>query len=82
MLCNLNDSAFIASPKDLQYLVNCGNNIDERQSITGEAPIHRSVLSKRDEFEKTKTLKTIIVDCNANINMLDSNGWTALMHAA
>ena len=81
VLCNLNDSAFFASPKDLQYLVNCGNNIDDHQSITGEAPIHRSVLSKHDELEKTKTLKTIIVDCNANINTLDSKGWTALMHA-
>lgn len=59
--------------------MNCGELIDARQSITGEAPIHKAVMST----EKTKlaSLKTVI-ECQANLNTLDSNGWTALHHAA
>jgi ankyrin repeat protein len=60
-------------------LVNCGNKIDDRQSITGEAPIHRAVLS--ENAQKTVAL-TAIIQCNANLDTLDSNGWTALIHAA
>ncbi len=75
----MNDAATQASSKDLKYLVNCGNLIDERQSITGEAPIHRAVLSAK--AEKTMALESIIT-CNANLDTLDSNGWTALIHAS
>jgi hypothetical protein len=32
--------------KDLKHLVNCGNKIDNKMSIFGEAPIHKAVLSK------------------------------------
>lgn len=34
------------------------------------------------EPEKPDTLKTIIEDCQANVNNIDSNGWSALHHAA
>lgn len=79
VLQNLNDAASQASSKDVKYLVNCGNQIDLRQSITGEAPIHRAVLSHK--AEKTLALESIIT-CNANLDTLDSNGWTALHHAS
>lgn len=49
-------------------------------SIFGEAPIHKAVLSF--EEQKIDALKTIIDDCNANVNNIDSNGWSALHHAA
>ena len=49
-------------------------------SITGEAPIHKAVLSVRPQ--KGVALTTIITDCNANLDTLDSNGWTALHHAS
>ena len=61
--------------------MNCGEQIDKRQSITGEAPIHKSVLSN-SIADKSAALSAIIVDCNANLDTLDSNGWTALHHAA
>jgi len=64
----------------VKYLVNCGELIDERMSITGTAPIHKVVLST--EPQKSVALNTIITDCNANLDTLDSNGWTALHHAA
>jgi hypothetical protein len=32
--------------------VNCGNKIDQRQSIFGEAPIHKAVLSIENETKK------------------------------
>jgi len=45
VLQNLNDAATQSNVKDLEYLVNCGENIDERNSIVGQAPIHKAVLS-------------------------------------
>jgi hypothetical protein len=45
VLQNLNDAAFDSNHHDIKYLVNCGDRIDNCQSITGEAPIHKSVLS-------------------------------------
>lgn len=45
VLQNLNDAASEGNFKDLKYLVNCGEIIDERIGITGEAPIHKAVLS-------------------------------------
>jgi len=65
----------------LKYLVNCGNQIDKRLSIFGEAPIHKAVLSHEEEKDKLEALKAIVDDCNGNVNNLDSNGWSALHHA-
>mmetsp|Transcript_7364 Transcript_7364/g.8859 ORF Transcript_7364/g.8859 Transcript_7364/m.8859 type:complete len:225 (+) Transcript_7364:1173-1847(+) len=50
-------------------------------SIFGEAPIHKAVLSPEEEH-KTEALEAIIEDCHANVNNIDSNGWTPLHHAA
>ena len=81
VLQNLNDAATTSNRKDLEYLVNCGEDIDTRSSIVGQAPIHKAVLSKNNENEKSKTLETIFKQ-NADVNIIDSNGWTALHHAA
>ena len=78
---NLNKAATQANSKDLRYLVNCGDKIDDRLSIFGEAPIHKAVLSDEEEM-KTDALAAIIEDCHANVNNIDSNGWTPLHHAA
>ena len=77
----LNDAATTTNVKDLQYLVNCGEDIDSRTSIVGQAPIHKAVLSSHSDTEKVKMLDSIIKS-NADINIIDSNGWTALHHAA
>ena len=76
----MNNAATQANSKDLRYLVNCGDKIDNRSSIFGEAPIHKAVLSP--EEEKTDALEAIIEECHANVNNIDSNGWTPLHHAA
>jgi ankyrin repeat protein len=81
VLQNLNQAADQANVEDLEYLVNCGENIDERQSIVGQAPIHKAVLAKKDPEEKKKLLNTIFRN-NADTNIIDSNGWTPLHHAA
>jgi ankyrin repeat protein len=65
--------------KDLKHLVNCGNKIDNKLSIFGEAPIHKAVLTNVEN--KNQALMTIIAS-KANIDNMDSNGWTALHHAA
>lgn len=80
VLQSLNQAAFESKPKDLQYLVNCGEDIDCRMSITGAAPVHRAVQSKANANAKSTVLDKII-ECNAEPDTLDSNGWTALIHA-
>lgn len=50
-------------------------------SIFGEAPIHKAVLSKLQQAAKKEALHAII-ESKANLNNMDSNGWTALHHAA
>lgn len=69
-----------ANAKDVSFLVNCGEDIDQRKSIVGHAPIHKAVLSY-DIEKKEETLKELI-SCQANLDRLDANGWTALHHAA
>lgn len=61
-------------------MVNCGDKIDDRMSIFGEAPIHKAVLSP--EEDKCDALEAIIEDCQGNTNTMDANGWTPLHHAA
>ena len=80
VLQNLNKAATQANSKDLRYLVNCGNQIDKRMSIFGEAPVHKAVLSNQEE--KHDALGTILEACNADVNNIDSNGWSPLHHAA
>jgi len=46
VLQNLNDAAEQNNVPDLQYLVNCGNKIDNKTSVFGEAPIHMVVESQ------------------------------------
>lgn len=65
--------------KDLKHLVNCGNKINSKLSIFGEAPIHKAVITK--VHDKEKVLKAIIEN-KADVDNMDSNGWTALHHSA
>lgn len=78
---NLNKAASQANQKDLKYLVNCGNKIDQRQSIFGEAPIHKAVLSDLQEG-KREALGAIVQECHADVNNIDANGWSPLHHAS
>jgi len=79
VLQNLNDAAYQGNVKDLKHLVNCGNKIDNKLSIFGEAPIHKAVLT---QVEHKKGALQTIIENKANVDNMDSNGWTALHHAA
>ena len=72
VLQNLNEAAYQANVKDLKHLVNCGNKIDNKLSIFGEAPIHKAVLSGMKEAQKSLALHTII-ESKANMDNMDSN---------
>lgn len=78
VLSNLNEAAYTCDNRNLKFLVNCGNKINDKLSIFGEAPIHKAVLSNK--AENTETLKAII-ESEADIENIDSNGWSALHHA-
>jgi ankyrin repeat protein len=62
-------------------LVNCGENIDKRTSIAAQAPIHKAVQSEKEDNTKTAVIDSI-AHSKADLDMIDSNGWTALHHAA
>lgn len=81
VLSNLTAAAQTANKADLAYLVNCGEDIDGKASIVGQAPIHKVVLSQTNETDKELTLEAIF-KCKAQLDIVDSNGWTALHHAA
>lgn len=78
-LTNLNEEAEKGNEMNITKLVEEGENINERMSILGEAPIHKAVLSKLRN--KATALRTIL-EQDANVNIVDNNGWTALHHAA
>ena len=52
-----------------------------KTSIVGQSPIIKAVLSNQSDDEKQITLESIFKS-NADVNNMDSNGWTALHHAA
>jgi len=79
VLSNLNKAAYECDVHNLKYLVNCGCKINDKISIFGEAPIHQSIKSSKQE---NVDMLNAILDCGANVNLIDSNGWTALHHAA
>ena len=79
VLSNLNEAANKCDESNLKHLVNCGNRIDEKSSIFGHAPIHKVVNANKPE--KASTIETII-ELGADVDAIDSNGWTALHHAA
>eukprot|EP00826_Nyctotherus_ovalis_P035538 TRINITY_DN3059_c0_g3_i1.p1 TRINITY_DN3059_c0_g3~~TRINITY_DN3059_c0_g3_i1.p1 ORF type:complete len:647 (+),score=188.11 TRINITY_DN3059_c0_g3_i1:169-2109(+) len=79
ILSSLNKAAYESDVHNLKYLVNCGCKIDGKVSIFGEAPIHQSIKSSK--ASNSETLKAVL-DCGADVNLIDNNGWTALHHAA
>ena len=79
VLSNLNEAAFECDLHNLKNLVNCGNKIDEKLSIFGEAPIHKAVLTRKETNMETVSA---VLDCGASIENMDCNGWTPLHHAA
>lgn len=59
VLQNLNNAANTTNVGDLEYLVNCGEKIDDKSSIMGAAPIHKAVLSTNTPNEKKNMIDTI-----------------------
>jgi ankyrin repeat protein len=76
-LTNLNAEADKGNESNIDKLCEEGENINTRNSILGEAPIHKAVLCKAKN--KLDALKAII-DQDADINIVDNNGWTPLHH--
>lgn len=78
-LTSLNEEAEHGNDSNITRLVDEGENINERMSILGEAPIHKAVLSSIQN--KVKALRTVL-EQDAQVDLIDNNGWTALHHAA
>eukprot|EP00357_Protocruzia_adherens_P026946 CAMPEP_0115040618 /NCGR_PEP_ID=MMETSP0216-20121206/44938_1 /TAXON_ID=223996 /ORGANISM="Protocruzia adherens, Strain Boccale" /LENGTH=639 /DNA_ID=CAMNT_0002421897 /DNA_START=94 /DNA_END=2014 /DNA_ORIENTATION=+ len=85
-LKGLHEASAEGDEESLKYLINCGGDLDERKSIFFQAPIHKAVeFAKLSQTMKPdadlRVLKTVL-DCGADVDKVDSNGWTALHHAA
>lgn len=56
-----------------------GEDVNKRLTIFGEPPLHKAIDSSLKS--NIGTIKTLL-DYDADINLIDYNGWTALHHAA
>ena len=78
-LTNLNKEAYVCADDNVIQLIEKGDYVDQRYTIFGVPPLHKAVSSQK--AENVETIKTIL-EYDANINLIDYNGWTALHHAA
>ena len=79
VLTNLNEAAKASDEKNIQELVNFGQDLNEKLSIFSLAPIHKIIEST--EKNKHEVLKKMLL-LGSDPNIKDSNGWTALHYAA
>lgn len=78
-LTTLNSEALHCADVNIIQLIEKGHDVNERTTIFGEPPLHKAVDAKPNL--NISTIRTIL-DYNADVNMIDYNGWTALHHAA
>ena len=78
-LTNLNEEAFRCLDDNITGLVEKGEDVNKRLTIFGQPPLHKAVNSGLKQ--NIVTIRTLL-DYNADINIMDYNGWTALHHAA
>lgn len=78
VLTSLNKAAKNSDSKSITELVNFGHNINDKESIFSQAPIHKIIESqKTDKYDVLKK----ILDMGADPSIKDSNGWTALHYS-
>jgi ankyrin repeat protein len=78
VLTSLNKAAKSSDEKNVTELVYFGHNINDKQTIFSQAPIHKVIES--DKEDKYLVLSKML-DMGADPNIKDSNGWTALHYA-
>ena len=79
VLTNLNKAANESDQKNINELINFGEDLNEKQSIFNIAPIHKIIESKKEN--KHEVLKNILI-LGSDPNLKDSNGWCALHYAS
>ena len=78
VLTSLNKAAKQSDSKSITELVNFGHDINNKESIFSQAPLHKIIESKKDD--KYTVIKKVL-DMGADPSIKDSNGWTALHYA-
>lgn len=79
VLTNLNKAANESDQKNINELINFGEDLNEKQSIFNVAPIHKIIESKKEN--KHEVLKNLLL-MGSDPNLKDSNGWCALHYVS
>jgi ankyrin repeat protein len=78
VLTSLNKAAKSSDEKNVTELIYFGHNINDKQTIFSQAPIHKIIESEKEDKHHV-LLK--MLDMGADPNIKDSNGWTALHYS-
>lgn len=82
LIKDINDSALEGDRAKFEFQLNSGHSIENKKSIYAATPIHNSVKFANDQRLKDKNKKSdtellhVIIQCGANIDSTDSNGWS------
>jgi ankyrin repeat protein len=79
VLTSLNKAAKSSDEKNITELVYFGHDINKKQTIFSQAPIHKVIESNKED--KYNVLIKML-DMGADPNSKDSNGWAALHYAS
>ncbi|CAD8132274.1 unnamed protein product [Paramecium pentaurelia] len=79
-LMDLNNAVKEGDDKSFTLLVNCGQRVNGKSTIYGITPVHKAI--EQTHKSSNKTMLNKVLEMDADVNVIDTNGWTPLHHAA
>ncbi|CAD8044189.1 unnamed protein product [Paramecium primaurelia] len=79
-LMDLKNAAKEGDEKSFTLLVNCGQKVNGKATIYGIAPVHNAI--EHTHKVQNKAMLDKVLEMEADVNVIDTNGWTPLHHAA
>ncbi|CAD8136125.1 unnamed protein product [Paramecium octaurelia] len=79
-LMDLNNAVEEGDDKSFTLLVNCGQRVNGKSTIYGITPVHKAI--EQTHKSSNKTMLSKVLEMDADVNVIDTNGWTPLHHAA
>ena len=79
-ILDLCEASTLIDTKPLNFLLSCGEDINNKKTIYGTFALLEAVKSFQIE-KNIEPIKVLLKNC-ADVNTQDTNGWTVLHHAA